>query len=150
MSRPLLFALGAVVAVAAHLAAIGCTSSSQVPLGQQGGPCDYDEQCDPAQGLSCQCIVRKNPDDEGPDQIVFHGFCDKNGVKCPARDGGVDARDAADAADAGDAHADAPANDTAADAADAPTTDAAPVIDAPDVIDATDATAVDADAAASD
>jgi hypothetical protein len=137
MSRPLLLAL---VALATNLAVIGCTSSAQVPLGQQGGPCDFDEQCDPAQGLSCQCVVRKNPDDEGPDQIVFHGFCDKNGVKCPSRDGGVDAHADTLAADAKDA----------ADANDAVSTDAADANDASaDAADAADATAVDADAAES-
>jgi hypothetical protein len=142
MSRPLLFALGAVVALAANVAAIGCTSSSQVPLGQQGGPCDFDEQCDPAQGLSCQCVVRKNPDDEGPDQIVYHGFCDKNGVKCPSRDGGVDAR--ADATDTG------VAADTGIDAKDAAAADAtSDAADAADAADVSDATATDADAAAS-
>lgn len=66
--------------------ALGC--STQLPLGQEGSPCDEDVQCDPAQGLSCQCVKRRSPDDEGPDQILVHGFCSFKGAKCPS-DAGV-------------------------------------------------------------
>ncbi len=121
MPRPVLFTF------LAALLAGGC-NSSQVALGGPDAACDYDQQCDPAQGLTCECVVTASPDDEGGDQIIRHGFCSKHGVACPGNDGGADAPDA-DAADATDTAA-----DTAADAADA-------------ADDTTDAASSDADAA---
>jgi hypothetical protein len=47
--------------------------SEQVPLGVQNSKCEYDEQC--SQGYACKCIRRRNPDEEGPDEILSPGFC---------------------------------------------------------------------------
>jgi hypothetical protein len=92
MPRPSLLALLAALSALPALGALGGVAigcSTQVPLGQQGSPCDFDQQCDPAKGLSCECVRRRSPDDEGPDEILAHGFCDFKGVKCP-KDGGSD------------------------------------------------------------
>jgi hypothetical protein len=114
----------------------GCTST-QVPLGGKGALCDFDDQCDPGQGLGCVCIVVKNPDDEGPDQIVAHGHCDVKGVLCPGHDAGPDATETgADASDASDA-----ADSNVMDANDAGDSNAS------DATDAADAVSTDADAA---
>lgn len=70
---------------------IGVACSEQVPLGTIGTKCEYDEQCQ--RGLSCKCIRRRNPDDEGPDEILEPGFCadstDGGSFKGCPRDGGV-------------------------------------------------------------
>lgn len=64
----------------------GC--SEKVPLATQGQKCELDEQC--SQGLICKCVRRRNPDDEGPDEILSPGFCTTlaNFTKCPS-DAGV-------------------------------------------------------------
>ncbi len=135
MPRPVLFTF------LAALLAGGC-NSSQVALGGPDAACDYDQQCDPAQGLTCECVVTASPDDEGGDQIIRHGFCSKHGVACPGNDGGADAPDA-DAADATDTAADTAA-DAAADAAADTATDAAADTATDTATDAAADTATDA------
>lgn len=62
--------------------------SESVPLATQGQKCEFDEQC--SQGLVCKCVRRRNPDDEGPDEILAPGFCTTLAAftKCPS-DAGV-------------------------------------------------------------
>ena len=62
--------------------------SETVELQRQGAKCEYDEQC--SQGLVCKCVRRRNPDDEGPDEILAPGYCTSlaNFTKCPS-DAGV-------------------------------------------------------------
>ncbi len=118
-SLSLVFAL-AVGGLVAFWSACG---TDHVTLGNPGDLCDYDQQCDPAQGLICACVKVQNPDDEGGDQIVAHGHCSKPGVSCGG-DGGVDGADGdtssldAGASDADDA-TDGAVDTSAADANDA-------------------------------
>jgi hypothetical protein len=61
--------------------------STKVPLATVNALCEYDEQC--AQGLACRCVRRRNPDDEGPDEIIKPGICQTSAYRC-ATDAGVD------------------------------------------------------------
>jgi len=61
--------------------------SEKVPLAARGGKCEYDEQC--SEGLVCKCIKRRNPDDEGPDEIVAPGTCQSQDFNCKASDAGA-------------------------------------------------------------
>ena len=61
--------------------------SEKVPLAQLNSVCEYDEQC--AEGLACRCVRRRNPDDEGPDEIIKPGLCQTSAYRC-ATDAGVD------------------------------------------------------------
>lgn len=64
---------------------VSCSES--MPLGTQGAKCEYDEQC--AQGYVCKCVRRRNPDADGPDEILSPGICNKDAsLKCPS-DAGV-------------------------------------------------------------
>lgn len=73
-------ALGAVELVSA--------CSEKVPLASIGGKCEYDEQC--SEGLACKCVRRRNPDDEGPDEILAPGTCQKQDFSCSSDAGPVD------------------------------------------------------------
>ncbi len=63
---------------------VGC--STRVPLATTGQLCEYDEQC--KQPLTCKCVRRRNPDDEGPDEILAPGRCQPVQYTC-APDGGA-------------------------------------------------------------
>jgi hypothetical protein len=60
--------------------------STKVPLAQINKLCEYDEQC--ANGLACRCVRRRNPDDEGPDEILAPGICQTREHRC-AGDAGI-------------------------------------------------------------
>ncbi|MGZ3477371.1 MAG: hypothetical protein ACXWUG_28220 [Polyangiales bacterium] len=100
----------------------GC--STQVTPNGTGGRCETDDQCDRNQGLVCRCLQRKNPDEEGGDEIISPGFCQVPTFKCSetgvATDVGV--------TDTGTPATDSGAAETAADAPDS-TPDSAPDLD---------------------
>jgi hypothetical protein len=107
----------AALAIGLLLAAIeiAAACSEQVPLAPLNSKCEFDEQC--AKGLSCKCIRRRNPDDEGPDEILEPGRCvNPLSYTCP-RDGGV-ADTAFDAPPPIDAEPDTAIEDAADAAAD--------------------------------
>lgn len=118
--RAWFFALALVVGAVELVSA--CSES--VPLARVGGKCEYDEQC--STGLVCKCVKKRNPDDEGPDEILVPGTCQDQSFSCKADAGVTDTGKAVDSspvdtgstdsADAGSA--DAP-GDVAADADDA-------------------------------
>ena len=109
---------------------LGCSDNNT--LGAVGAACDTDDQCsspDLKNPIVCKCVRRRNPDEEGPDEILAHGKCEPLSYKCTVLDGGGDAPvdtgsdaaaevDAADVKDAADAPDVADAKDAAADAAD--------------------------------
>lgn len=78
-------AFGALLVVAAIELPVAC--STKVPLAGINSLCEYDEQC--ANGLACRCVRRRNPDDEGPDEIIRPGVCQTQEYRC-ATDAGVD------------------------------------------------------------
>jgi hypothetical protein len=59
---------------------LGC--STQVTPNGTGGRCETDDQCDRNQGLVCRCLRRKNPDEEGGDQIISAGYCQISTFAC--------------------------------------------------------------------
>lgn len=65
---------------------LGCASN--VPLGQLGERCEFDEQCDKTKHLTCLCLIKKAPDEEGPDQIISYGRCLMPGSSC-GKDAGI-------------------------------------------------------------
>jgi hypothetical protein len=77
-------AFGALLLFAAIELPLAC--SEKVPLAGMNALCEYDEQC--AEGLACRCIRRRNPDDEGPDEIIAPGICQTRDYRC-AGDAGV-------------------------------------------------------------
>lgn len=88
--------------------------SEKVPLASIGGKCEYDQQC--SEGLFCKCVRRRNPDDEGPDEILAPGTCQKQDYSCSTDAGPVDSAplDTGAALDSG-----VPDSASSADAADA-------------------------------
>lgn len=131
--------LSAVFLSGALLEAPGC-STSQVEAGGTGALCEFDEQC--GTGLLCRCIRRRNPDDEGPDEVIAPGVCQTTDYVCPTDAGPSDAGPTDTATDTPvDVTSDAP-TDTATDAPTDTATDAAPdaLGDATDALgDVTDA-----------
>lgn len=112
--------------------------STSVALQRVGGKCEYDEQCE--RGLVCKCVARRNPDDEGPDEILAPGTCQAQAFTCKKTDAGP-----ADVAT--DSVVDAPVSD--APVSDAPLGDASPEVadgGAPDALAAPDSSSA-ADAA---
>lgn len=106
-------------AAALVLAAVELVSacSEQVALAKLGQACEYDEQCQ--QGLSCKCVRRRNPDDEGPDEILAPGVCQTAAYSCRADAGPSDAPADTAATDTGSTEAAPDAgSEVAADAAD--------------------------------
>lgn len=74
--------------------------SEKVPLQPTDGKCEFDEQC--AQGLVCKCVRRRNPDDEGPDEVLSPGTCQVQSFKCTNTDaGGTTTDTGATSADSG-------------------------------------------------
>ncbi|MBI2395818.1 MAG: hypothetical protein HYV09_40005 [Deltaproteobacteria bacterium] len=106
-------------AAALVLAAVELVSacSEQVELARLGQACEYDEQCQ--QGLVCKCVRRRNPDDEGPDEILAPGHCQTASYSCRA-DAGT-----SDTAGADTLPSDTAGTETAPDAGDAAAADAA-------------------------
>ena len=102
------------------LSGTGC--SQKTTLGSQGTLCDVDEQC--TAPLVCKCVLRRNPDEEGPDEIVKHGSCQPVGTKCANSDAGpLDARldgvaDVSDVSDSSEVSDAADANDASGDTVD--------------------------------
>jgi len=105
--------------MATSMSWMGCSENAK--LGTDGTACDVDEQCDPKLGLVCKCVRRRNPDDEGPDEILAHGKCAKPETKCANTDAGpIDAK--VDTSDASTDTALPPdTTDDASESADAPT-----------------------------
>ena len=101
---------GLLLGAAALAVPLAC--SEKVPLAQLNALCEYDEQCD--QGLACRCVRRRNPDDEGPDEIIKPGVCQTQAYKCTS-DAGVDETSVTDTGGS---------VDSAPDATDAATADA--------------------------
>lgn len=113
---------------------------------QLHGLCDNDEQCDHA--YICACVIQRNPDDEGPDEIVQHGTCELRGFKCVKGDGGIfDVKSLDDTApqpDVLDSGHDSPSADSASDVAPETTVDSTTADAIADTTtDATDATDAD-------
>lgn len=101
-------ALASALATAMGLGAtgfVGC--SSETPKAGLGDKCEESAQCDTPSGLVCRCVRRKAADEEGPEQIIALGTCQKADYKCPIVDAGpVEA--GADTGTGTDTGADAP------------------------------------------
>ncbi len=65
---------------------VGC--SSDTPKAGLGDKCEESAQCDTPSGLVCRCVRRKAADEEGPEQILALGTCQKPDYKCPLADAG--------------------------------------------------------------
>ena len=76
------------VLLLAFAAELPLACSTNVPLAQKNAKCEYDEQC--AQGLACKCVRRRNPDDEGPDEILAPGVCQTQDYRCAGDAGTTD------------------------------------------------------------
>ena len=63
----------------------GCTASDP-QLAQQGDTCDEDLQC--VQPLVCACVQTRGTGDDGNDEIVRHGTCQRPGFQCVKDDAG--------------------------------------------------------------
>ncbi len=110
--------------VASLASGAGCSQS--VAPGSVGTSCDTDEQCDANQKLVCKCVRRRNPDEEGPDEILAHGSCQVTTYKCSNVDTGVSDGKSETTADTPGAEAsDASETSDASDASDGDATDAA-------------------------
>jgi len=109
--RRLAFAL----LLCAFAAELPLACSEKVPLAQLNALCEYDEQC--AEGLACKCVRRRNPDDEGPDEILAPGRCQTASYRC-AGDAGVLDTAIADTGAATDTATDAATDTAVADATD--------------------------------
>ena len=127
-------ALASALAAASAAGFVGC--SSETPKAGLGDKCEESAQCDTPKDLVCKCVRRKAADEEGPEQILALGTCQKADYKCPPADAGPIEAGPDVATDTGadvptDGPSDAPtdaaseAGDCAADAAES-STDADP------------------------
>lgn len=109
-------AFGALLVIAAIELPVAC--STKVPLAGMNSLCEYDEQC--ANGLACRCVRRRNPDDEGPDEIIKPGVCQTQEFRC-STDAGVDETSVTDTGgtDTGSGDTGTTADTAASDASDA-------------------------------
>ncbi|MBL8716654.1 MAG: hypothetical protein JNL79_11695 [Myxococcales bacterium] len=79
-------ALASALAAASAAGFVGC--SSETPKAGLGDKCEESAQCDTPRDLVCKCVRRKAADEEGPEQILALGTCQKADYKCPPADAG--------------------------------------------------------------
>src|SRR2546422_171181 len=71
------------------LCAIPACAATDPQLGSTNDSCDEDLQC--SKPLVCACVEIRGTGDDGNDEIVKHGSCQKPGFKCIRDDAGTDA-----------------------------------------------------------
>ena len=71
------------------LGSFGGCAATDPQLGSTNDVCDEDLQC--AKPLVCACVEIRGTGDDGNDEIVKHGSCQKPGFKCIKDDAGGDA-----------------------------------------------------------